>query len=418
MTILKPFNVLIECSEDLWSILELFIFTSIRQVNIKFFSASSKMDPTNVLPAEMVEQVFVHLYGKDLAQSTLVSRKWNQHIGASPLVMKNIRLFIRGDWMNIENEIEQVMKSNRKYQKILISCGTEIYDEIHQIMLRSQNRWSSVEIFDLDFETFEQFIAFMIIIADSVEHLLLDSVVIKENFKGQNLNFQFKKLKSLNITRCEKTMYDIIFPRCQSSLKALTLGNVKPVVENSSFDIIKFLRTLQLKEFHLDDGKLFKEIFSNDSASKLSMRLEKLHIANSYTSLAEETIENFGKFLIQQISSIKILYLGDMVNDNILKIVFQMKNLKDISLENLPQLDDPLKINNSIEKMDVSRTSKFEELKKILKATPNLKQIKMRAINRSKAKFIAEHLKKISKIKLFHPYEYDLSDILPNIDID
>jgi len=81
------------------------------------FSTSSKMDPLEILPEEICDDIFSHFNVKDIKEASLVSKRWYNIIGQSKICMEKLHL----GRVYCLDDVESILESNRQYQILTIN---------------------------------------------------------------------------------------------------------------------------------------------------------------------------------------------------------------------------------------------------------------------------------------------------------
>lgn len=363
------------------------------------------MDPIEKFPVEVAEMIFGHLSGNELKKCTLVATGWNELIGSSTRTMRKLKLMT--DRMEFTEDPNEFSGTTRNYRNIYISDCTEVVD-----YMSAQQRWSSVEIYNVIFATTSELFALLEIIASTVEYLVMTSITIAAHDERE-MNLQFKKLKSLKISYNDKSVGLELF-EASPLLESLTI-----IECNSEWDsdVIGFLKQHKM----LKSLKLSPEWFNRIFSAKIidfPFNLEEIVICNSRSATRNRSAEmNFASFLQMQAKSIKKLDFDGWFGFCFMLLPYRL-TLKEIRLSQFPSFNLlALPKNKSIESMDIAMIDGKDttRIKILLAAVPNLTQIRMREVDDEIAEFIAANMKHLQKINVVHHSE-SARKILPNVE--
>lgn len=370
------------------------------------------MDPAELLPYQVFEEILSLIGNVEVKKLIFVNKLWYKRITSSCNLVKNDVLAIRNDWINDDKDLESIIEcgKRRNFHSILLSDCSEMYEEIYEIISTPKCSITMVTIFDMKFQL-QTFIKFIKSFESTVRYLKLHRVEIENDEDCEE--FHLKNLKDFNVAYCSKKNYLSLLQNTPK-LASLELGN------GIEFDekLISIIKNLKLLKKLTILNELLHSILANDDLADVKFCLTDLKVF--YTSNTSPNATSIEKFLQTQASSLEKIDLDDWLNADILKSVLTMKNLKELSLLNFPfsLWSVELPQSSSIEILDI-RTWVFdvncEEVKKILAAVPNARELKMRSLNEEVSQFVEENLKNVTTISLVHP---SLKYPLPRVSFD
>lgn len=375
------------------------------------------MDPVWTFSTEIIEMIFGFLTPKDLLRCTLVNHEWNEIIRSSTKCMSNFCMGLRGDWMDFTENDKEILTSGRKYTNVIISEGTEVYNFIHEVM-SSNFVWKTVKIVSMRFKSASDLLELFKTFESTVEKLILCNVKI-ENFDGEEIELNMRKLKELNINYCNSELSLALLKKSQS-LKTLTLGNSD---EGRWTEIARTLKHCKSLKKLYTSAEWFDVLFGYEFKS-LEFELKVLSVVKSsevkHTHFRLEIEQNFIKFLEIQAKTLQKLHLVGVFRFEIFATAFQMKKLRQLSasslgINNWSTLEYPK--SSSIQFLDIAcnNFSSRVILSAIIKSLPNLRRLRMRSIDQNIAQLLKENLKHLERICLVHRCPDIVKKILPEV---
>lgn len=392
------------------------------------------MDPVEIFPAAIIDNIFLHLKGNEIKKCTLVSTAWNEFCGSSLRCMEKLIVNIM---FGITNAHIKSLNRNRKYQFVRISgefeseFGNEWFEIIRSEVynfLNSNRFWKSVNLSYLEFPTTSSFNNLVAAYEDKV--VTASFLYIKINYSDEPVtSFAFQNLKELNVVKSD-TICERLFINC-SALHSLSLIQLSVEHENNSntvkyyFDILKrqekSLKALRLELFSVTKDSLPEQ-------STFPFELEKLYVDLPWDSVLLNDV-----FLLQFLRSqrkIKILNLACYIHKNLEVIIaaFENNSINRLVLRSLCGIrqvfsydDFLLPSNSSIEFLDFGCDPTFQAVSKMLiKAAPNVKALRVYRCDNDLAEFIAENSKYLQKLEvkiIVELEKIELEKILPNVKI-
>lgn len=226
------------------------------------------MDPLDIFPFELSEQIFKLLDAADLLNASLVSKNWYNTIGASTVVMDKITLNIG---CSCDDEtIEIITKGPRQYRRIYIKenlietcklCATKCIP----LMLKYQWKWVRIE--NMEFLTTAEATTFLKHFELSVETLFITNFFIDSHIVARDHHkFTFPKLVHLQLLTCSPLLVHELFENVKS-LRRCVIHKCKFSIRAAQ-TCVKIVKNNQnLNHFALDFGWIC-EMFCNPSTMR------------------------------------------------------------------------------------------------------------------------------------------------------
>lgn len=371
------------------------------------------MDPTEFFSSEVVEMIFSHLRGRELASATLVSPAWNNHIGSSLVCMNKLtlKIFCEDHHGPALAKAATRYTRSRKYQHVRIYRGEKHCWNCVLGIMESGRNWRTVKISHLVFPSMASFIE----LYETFESTVQNFEVIETKLKTGNTTvdiksvqdmskiFKFSQLRKYSFKESDD-MIAIDQIKC-TTLRSLHFYNLFMIPNALSIrEMLKNQRDLKNLSFRFND---FHEIFQLEN---FPFRLEELTIA-TYPR-GKEDVESIVHFLKGQ-SKIKKLNLVGVMDQEIFTSAFGLKMLKEVKIDyqDLWITVDNLPTNESVETLDMSsmyicpdpgnfipRTHKHGRLEAFLRFLPNLKEIKIQQVDEEFCSFAQMTLKSLQRI--------------------
>lgn len=354
------------------------------------------LNPLTRISEDLHELIFQHLTGKDVLRLSLVSPQWHDFTSNSKNCMKLIKLKVV--WLhNISTHskterFELIQKSLRKYQYFYFYCNSNaiVIEECMNIL--KAHAKSVVSIVSID---------------------MISDVKVMNNIILPNL-------QSLSVREIIHKRYNapnIVLLQASKQLTSIKLDI------SANEHVIECLKNKNLTEIDIS-YHMIENIFKNDVSGIFNFKL-KTFCANTGI-MNRRTEENFIKFLISQANNLKSLQLF-RVNCNVMNtIISSMKALIHLQYQSLQDevivLD--LNENKNIIFMEIRSEYKFERIKRVLEATPNLKELFVERITKELVEFLAYTMKMLKIVEYFFEDEvgvkqnYDLKLSLSVLDIN
>lgn len=346
------------------------------------------------LPQEIKENIFKYLNLCDFLNLSLTSKSLNEAIGHASSCMNKI--WIKFYSFNLK-DLKSLNESARIYEKLKVNRVNR--DDHFQFLIDlQQQHWKKVLIYNCEFKSFNKFYELIESFCDSVEELEISDIEILsyeserkalkfpalKRFMFRNLPTKAMEIFQVSSERIENAAFDI----AQNTEGSLSLHEI-------TYEILKAsnsLTQLQLGPQYIK--ALFGEEKSFNFKFKLTNLLLKFPICNDLQEPADENISNF---LIDQ-SKIKWLILMELQNDKVLTSAWNNRsNLNRISFVGLEELfnndmEFNIEINLNLKQLDlISRKVLISQLRKFLRAAPNLTEIHVKTLNKHMMEFISKN---------------------------
>lgn len=363
------------------------------------------MDPMQIFPEEVIEEIFSHLSGRELIKKcTLVSPVWNRLIGSSFHCMNKVK--VQGTTDTLDVAFLSSSPLNRRYQHITFyprrksgKQGTFSSCELYAFM--HSKRWKTVDLWCSTFPSTSVFIKLVKTFEATVERLFLLFVDIDErDIEVPQLLFnRLTHLKVHNVQE-EKSREWVceLFLNCKN-LKTLVFPINCFDGPKSYFEMWK--NNKELKALNVTINKAEGNFSDGD---KFEWQLEEM-VVKSLCVPSSKTSESFLTFFSSQMKIKELdLTMVPFMATSLLKIAMSMKLLKKLKIL-VREYFDPLiqlRTNKSIEILDlhfsVFNINDNQMIIALLKRMPNLKNISLQKVNVELAHFILKNLKSVNQI--------------------
>lgn len=253
-----------------------------------------------------------------------------------------------------------------------------------------------MKIARLSFHTTAHLIDFLKLVEKTVVELDLFDIYVASNVEADTLDFE--KLKALRIKLVDvRGLFEKTFSKCR---------NLEKLSITSSYQSYDSLQSVLLQNPKLEclqiSSEMFNDIFSLEIIRAIPFKLKVFKSKNHYRGpIGAELVP----FLEKQINSLEELLL-DNINSEALKVVFHMPKLKNLRLGTINFTDNVLStlqlpVNQSIEVLSyLDIDNRVGTLESIIKATPNVKELKMYSLTQSMMTFLSTHATKLESLSL------------------
>jgi len=359
------------------------------------------MDPLESCFVDVYELIFQHFTCKDVIKSSLVSNSWNAIIGTSHNCMKHV-------WLKIDQPTAQthyLERSHRKYENLRLLPGSRA--KLAEIFEKFRIKNAMITDDEGEVVNHEDYLELMGAISSTVEELQPGEALTAT--KRDLHAIDFPKLKELQYTVSNRNAFTIFLgsnPKLERVL--LSFSNAVPneflVPTNIIHEFLQKNRQIQslwMCEVH--------GVFTSDITENVRLDLQTFAFAITTLQFSEQAGENLVKFIKHQrnLEWLKILCLYD-------KKVF-MRIWTEGSFKKLFIMDCSLK--GTMNNQELTNNPRLEEINfylnpschilKFLRASPNLKTIKVRQLSKQIMEFVARNLLKLELIK-FQSIESDV----------
>lgn len=351
------------------------------------------MDPLEVCLVDVFDLIFQHFTYKDVIKCSLVSPSWNEAVGSSQKCMKHV-------WLKIDEPEKQVQcleRSVRKYENFRIQPGSRA--KLAEVLKKFRTKNAMITDDHGSEIDHEEYYKFMEAMAPTLEELQPGeaSAVNVKNLRS----IDFPNLKELQYTVTNRNAFSVFLgsnPKLERVLLSFTNSVPTEFLVPSNI-IHEFLQknskiqSLWMCEVHC--------AFTTDITLNLNLDLKTFAFAITNLEFSESAAENLVKFvkLQKNLEWLKILCLYD--KKVFLRLWtegrFQKLFLMDCSLKGTMN-NEELETNQLLDEINFYLNPSCHILK-FLRASPNLKAIKVRQLSKQIIEFAAANLPKLEVIK-------------------
>lgn len=375
------------CSVDFLRFIEVFV---------KMMVNKRKCETIRDLPEELLEKIFKNLRGRDMIASTLACPEFNGLISKSNCCMRKIVLKSDGTKgiTEMDSLIDMLSSTTRKYKHLKI-CNYEGFKGVFSPRLFE---WETVTISSVNFLKGSHFMTFLRHFAKSIHILRLMNVKIVKISKVKNRLVVFQRLHTFH---------------CDTPKRLFTSKSSRNIDQNLLVDLLhlnsKNLRYLLL---HISFIPGLYGITTNLKLRSLILvcREYKYRLLTSDRYITD-SLKNF---LIIQQNCLSELTL-ETLNNELLEFIYSKMKLYKFTIGNghvhlkADQLHLPK--NPCIRFLNMEKDLNRRELRKIIKATPELLQVKSRIFNVNMNEIMGILINEIqivdaSLVDLNYPLEY------------
>lgn len=350
-----------------------------------------KMDPFDLVFADVHKLVLQHFKARDVLITSVVSKSWYEIIGASSHCMRQI-------WVKINQpclETDDLARSRRKYENFKIyPCDLKKLAE-----LMKSFRPRTVVINENEIEDYKEYCGLLRSLAPTVEVLYPSGDARMKNV--DNITFiNFPKLRELQCSVYDAYSFSAYLgetPKLSKVLFSFSNGT------STFMDVSQLIHRFFIKNSQIQHLWLFDIdcIFINDVSKNVKLKLKSLAFGKNGKNSPRVSM-NFLKFFKNQqnLELLKIMNLSDSEmflemwkQQNFRRIEFVMDCGMKGALENL-ELDENLQV------QDINfYLSSSGKVLKFLKASPNVKSFRVRQLNLNILSFCIENLKYLELIQ-------------------
>ncbi|KAG5684998.1 hypothetical protein PVAND_014201 [Polypedilum vanderplanki] len=147
------------------------------------------------LPDNILEKIFSEIDYYEVPNLTLVCKRFNDVIGSSSQLMKNLVIFWKKN-ITKKADLKLLLSSNRKYQIISIKEVVGIEQNLQNVYTKYANSLTEVQFFDCSFKSSELSATLKIL-----QENLREIGMCKVNFEIDSIMkpIGFKKLEDMNM---------------------------------------------------------------------------------------------------------------------------------------------------------------------------------------------------------------------------
>lgn len=422
-----------------------------------------RYDPVELLPKNVLDQIFEDFSGKELMTMSLVNHKWYRYIGHSEKHMDKVEvqiteikpIILEGSAKSKESEKSEQLKlfsttdalyltiHGRKYQHIsLINMGYGFQSQ-HKLLL-THFHWQTVKLTDHKFEDEIYLNDFLGLIEPFVVELELQAISLDSPiFYTLDQNFSFPRLQKLSISSCVAFIYKEPFKRV-TSLYSLYIGTEDAELYSAGRILAtqrhQGIQKILTNNQYLDELELFLSqddfdaIFMDERFLRnIRFFLRTLCVGCFVNMINEDSnivqIQNFIRFLDSQKYSLLELNLEQWLGILVLKCAvndLQLRGLNISTFEHFGQHYESteglaLKSNQTIEHLRIW-TENLHVLNKVIKVCPELKVLVVTFITQEIFNIICKNCPKLEVIicnsfTAFHPPTIEVLKNLRHMEI-
>lgn len=256
------------------------------------------MDLLSSLPNEILIKIFEDC---KMLRLTQVSRKFNDIISNSQVLMKKVQLLIT------EKSSLEILESQRKHQNIFIKFNYKVGEDALEIIRKFGSDIKKIEMMRsiVHEKTFYEILR----AAPNLETLSIFTTFLRSDFEVEMEPLELKKLKELNFRNSDQKFLNFLENAIGiKNLNAAFLHNQPPELMTNFFTKHQSIEVIENLMVSSMDDTLLAQVLSLPNLKKLSIEIDKLDMA----SIKNLALENF---------SVKSLNLfGSADNSNDLKL--------------------------------------------------------------------------------------------------
>lgn len=260
----------------------------------------------------------------------LVSTSWRDFVGNSTAAMRKISLTIIGRKFflsyreqELREEIEQLAKSNRRYENFTFYAQKPgfLTKNVIDLLNSRKGKWKSVKIWSEKFRDEDQMKNLFCTFTDSVENLNLRNLKMTETEGKPISNLEFKKLQSLSLCNVE------CFKWISEAIGSCNLNSLE-AEDADVASLIKFLkRHPTVEKLSVKYSKWNEELFMQLSkVNSLTLKEFKLN------SQSAEDQNSLAQFLQSQADNLTSLIFDVPLNSELMQMIFKLPRLKSLRI--------------------------------------------------------------------------------------
>lgn len=364
------------------------------------------------VPAEVKQIIFDKVNAKDLLNLCLTCKTFDDFIGKSQKCME--KFWIKFYTFKLK-DLDSLAESSRHYEKLKVN---RVKQNFHFTFLTNlHQKWKKVLIYNCEFKQLQSYVDFIASISESIDELEISDIEILNN------EIEVDQIHFPNLRR-------IMFRNVPSSAIEVYLG-LKSNLENASLDIAqpvdgkmslselthKFLKSSN-KIKHLQLGPHYiKALFDQEEIDlNYNFTLKKLLLKFSLIRDTSHFIDNNVSHFLKLQPKIDWIVFFEIQSDIVLSTAWneisKIEHLTFIGLEELfDEMELSIEINENITQLDlICRKILISQLRKLLKASPNLKILHVHTLTRYVMEFAVKNHKSIQEIR-YETIEQEVPDL-------
>jgi hypothetical protein len=192
--------------------------------------------------------------------------------------------------------------------------------------------------------------------------------------------------------------------------------NCNDLTTTSMLSLINILHNNEkIKHFSIS-GSLFYQLMSLRVITTFSFKLECLSVSHKnfiYNVSYEKLYDNLSKLIDSQSSHLKAVSFGDWMDEKVLKTVFRLPKLTELSLKGFKDLDynENIVLNkNSLTKMRISIISDDSLFEKIIMSAPFLTELNISSMSSRFLEICDQVVKNLRTLIIFYFNVTDIED--------
>lgn len=367
---------------------------------------SRRIDPVIFLNETVMENIFDYLTFEDLLKCSLVCKRWEKFIGRSPVCMRKLELkFHNIQWMT-RPDFELLLSSGREYLCVSIS---NVFISSRVKLILGQFKWKSVKLCNLQFTSELEFLDFLGHFEPSAERIGLKNIKVWPMVQHLEVNHVFPKIRHIEIAISSRFIFKKMF-RCCTEVTRLSLDLPSSRFDDEDLEEIVnsvqsfMLRNKKLIVLHLGmSTEIFNLVFTESFVLNVKFKLKalKLHrFKKTQQFHNSRALENVEVFLLNQSPTLEKIHSETCLGFSVLNIIFnEMKKVKMVIIKDLHEYgmkEDiqflSLAQNPSIIHLNIQTFARYHEIfDLVLKATPNIRTLKMFAMSQEVLNILASN---------------------------
>lgn len=369
-------------------------------------------DPFEFFPSEISELIFQHLNGDEVLKSMEVSRTWNEIITRSTRIMNKIKLrMFRVDESNFLSSemLEILINSQRKYQNLEFNqCKLSYIKDVEKILSVKKSQWKCVSLERLNFEDESNFVNFLKNIESSLVELHINNVYFESSNNPPSVNLS--KLKVLKLS-CDDNLPKLKLILNVENLNELCVASndMSAKTVEAIVELLKQNKKLKILEMA---SHLFDDVF--ESFDVINLQLNSFQLTSHCTKLNYNQPKLL-KFVESQLLHLRKFSLDELKCVEILKQLLKAIHLEELHLGCVNSISAALwstlqlHVNETIKKLSFHDVeNKFNILKSIITATPNVRELKIYSLTQNMMEFLPS---RANHLEILHARTLDVLDI-------
>ncbi|CRL06403.1 CLUMA_CG019182, isoform A [Clunio marinus] len=299
----------------------------------------TSFDLVNLLPPEIVTNIFSELDGIDIMAASEVSTSWRNFIAESSHCLRKVTLHLDNMIPSGIDESISILKSHpRSYENISI-FGVSFAEAVEALeIMNTSKSWKNMDMELSSFHSRMSHSRFFKEVGKTMEDLRLKNVrVVNGDINGTVRDVSFPKLKVLQLYNVSPALIEDVFYDIKS-LEKLYLSSWY-FTEKSMNTMLHLLKSNKdLKVLELTNTSFSDIIGSKNLLEGIQFKLQEMFIGGDFHqayNYRECLRDNFIKFITSQRDSLTSLVFESWMGFDVLNHVYQLPNLKFLCIRNL-----------------------------------------------------------------------------------